>query len=258
MKFAKITTALLFIALSTGISSAQSPFDDPQNLQVLPKDIPSSQLREIMRNFSFALGERCSYCHDQIEDENGELRTSFNTDNKDMKRVAREMIKLVGNINTNISSLNRGDEHQYTRVVCTTCHRGQANPFLIEQVLNKQIAEGGAEAAKPSYVDLKQKYYGGHTYDFTGFTLAEYSYSLLTDGDPENALQMSKFSTEQFPNEPYAHTILGNILSRLEKYNEAIKAYEKSLSINPDQAATRRQLERAKEAAMSPTAGPVS
>jgi hypothetical protein len=44
-------------------AQAQNPFAEPKNLQVLPETIKGDQLRQIMRNFSFATGERCTYSH---------------------------------------------------------------------------------------------------------------------------------------------------------------------------------------------------
>ena len=35
----------------------------PQNLQVLPKDMPRQQVVQLMQGFTGALGVRCEYCH---------------------------------------------------------------------------------------------------------------------------------------------------------------------------------------------------
>ncbi len=247
MNLLKFLAMFVLLASLNSVANAQNPFEDPKNLEVLPKDISSGQLRQIMRGFSFALGERCTYCHERIEDENGS-HMAFDSDKMETKTIAREMMKLSGRINRDIAALDRGEDHKYTQVVCTTCHRGQANPFLIEQVMKEQIAEGGTELAKSKYLELKEKYYGGHTYDFTGFTLAEYANSLADSGALDNALEMAKFSVGQYPNETYAYTILGNVYLARKNYTAAITAYEGSLAINPDQDGVKQQIERAKEA----------
>ncbi|MBT5187073.1 MAG: tetratricopeptide repeat protein [Kordiimonadaceae bacterium] len=154
---------------------------------------------------------------------------------------------MTGNINQNISGLNRGEDHQYTQVQCKTCHRGQANPFMIEQVMDEAISDGGTMAAQAKYNELKEQYYGGHTYDFTGFTLAEYANSLSND-NIDNALSMAQFGVENYPGEPYAHTILGNVYLKLGKPADAIKAYQASLAIDPEQGGVKSQLEAAKKA----------
>ena len=38
-------------------------FADPKNLQVLPKDISSENLKNTMRGFSMGVGMRCETCH---------------------------------------------------------------------------------------------------------------------------------------------------------------------------------------------------
>ncbi len=244
----KILFAILLTAIMAPLAHAQNPFAEPKNLKVLPETIKGDQLRQIMRRFSFALGERCTYCHDRVEDENG-ARMVWDTDNNDNKRVTREMIKLVGHVRQVTANLYPDNpDHKPTAFVCTSCHRGQANPFLIEEIMNNEIAEGGTTAAKNKYLELKEEYYGSHTYDFTGFTLAEYANRLVNEGKNDNAVEMAKFGTEQFPNEAYAHTILGNAHMNNGNTADAIKAYEASLAINPDQNGVISALEAAKKA----------
>lgn len=243
-----IRCLLLLSALLVPMSmvQAQNPFAEPKNLQVLPDTVKGDQLRQIMRRFSFAMGEQCSYCHARAADGQG---LDFESDANDKKRVTREMIKLVGHVRQVSAGLYPEDpDHQPTAFVCTTCHRGQANPFLIEQVMNEQIADGGTAAAQAKYLELKERYYGSHTYDFTGFTLAEYANRLINSNDLDNALEMAKFSASQYPDEAYAHTILGNVYMSQENYTEAIRAFEASLAVDPDQNGVKNQIESAKEA----------
>ena len=248
MRLSYLFIATILFLVPINVSFAQNPFEEPKNLTVLPKSLKGDALRQVMRRFSFAIGEQCSYCHDRVEDENG-ARMVWDTDNNDMKRVTREMIKLVGHIRQTSANLYPNNpDHQPTIVVCTTCHRGQANPFLIEEVMNKEIASGGTTAAKNKYLELKEKYYGSHTYDFTGFTLAEYANRLILGGDLDNALEMAKFSQDQFPNDAYANSIVGDVYMRQENFIEAIKAYEASLAIDPEQNTIKDQIKAANEA----------
>lgn len=247
MKLINLIVIVLLSSIPLHVSQAQSPFENPKNLTVLPEDIPAGQLRQIMRSFSFAMGERCTYCHvREVTDDGG--RMVFDADDKDTKRVAREMIKMMGGINRDISALNRGDDHQYTQVICTTCHRGQANPFLIEQVMSEQIAEGGTDAAKAKYNELKEKYYGGHTYDFTGFTMAEYANRLILEDKLDAALDMALFSRQIDASDSYTHTMIGNVYMSQKNYPEAIKAFEGSLAVDPDQDGVKSQIEAAQKA----------
>ncbi|MCC3860255.1 c-type cytochrome [Pseudemcibacter aquimaris] len=244
----RILFTIILTALFAPIANAQNPFAEPKNLKVLPETVKGDQLRQIMRRFSAAIGENCSYCHDRVETEDG-AHMVWDTDNNDKKRVTREMMKLVGHVRQVSANLYPDNpEHKPTAFVCTTCHRGQANPFLIEEVMNNEIASGGTGAAQAKYLELKKEYYGSHTYDFTGFTLAEYANRLIIGGENDNAVEMAKFGTEQFPNEPYAHEILGNAYMKTGNAASAIKAYEASLALDPDQDGVKQAIEAAKGA----------
>lgn len=242
----KILFTILLATFIAPAAYAQNPFSEPKNLQVLPKTMKGDQLRQVMRRFSAAIGQGCAYCHDRVETDDG-AHMVWDTDNNDKKRVTREMIKLVGHVRQVSAGLYPNNpDHKPTAVVCTTCHRGQANPFLIEEVMNNEIASGGTAAAQNKYLELKDQYYGSHTYDFTGFTLAEYANRLIIGGQNDNAIEMAKFGIKQFPKEPYAHEILGNAYMKTGNTAEAIKAYEASLALDPEQNGVKRALEAAK------------
>lgn len=246
MRISKILIILAIFAAPFSVANAQNPFAEPKNLQVLPDTMKGDQLRQVMRRFAAAIGEQCSYCHARAADGQG---LDFQSDANDKKRVTREMMKMMGQVRQTTANLYPDDpNHVQTTVVCTTCHRGQVNPFLIEEIMNNEIAEGGTAAAQAKYLELKEQYYGSHTYDFTGFTLAEYANRLILAGDLDNALEMAKFSRDQFPNHAYAHSIVGDVYMRQENYGDAIEAYEGSLAVNPDQNGVIRQIESAKEA----------
>jgi len=247
MTFTRILILFLLATMPLSLAKAQSIFENPKNLKVLPEDIPPERLREIMRNFSFAMGERCTYCHVSVQEDDGG-RMVFDADDKQTKLIAREMIKMLGGINRDINALGRGDDHQYTQVICATCHRGQANPFMIEQVMSEQIATGGTDAAKAKYNELKERYYGGHTYDFTGFTMAEYANRLILEGNLDAALDMAMFSREIDPKDTYTHQMVGTVYMKQEKYPQAIEAYQASLAVDPDQDFVKGLIENAKKA----------
>ena len=59
-------TALIVILGLTAVGTAQERWhwpDHPENLQVLPKDTNSEQLRKTMGMFVRGLGVRCAFCH---------------------------------------------------------------------------------------------------------------------------------------------------------------------------------------------------
>ena len=105
---------------------AQPPFAIPpfKNLKVLPKDIGRADLIANMKFFSQALGVRCTYCH--VGEEGKPLSTfDFASDAKAHKATARDMIRFVQRLNTDLPGIT-GDPS--AKVSCYTCHRGSDKP----------------------------------------------------------------------------------------------------------------------------------
>ncbi|HUR83498.1 MAG TPA: c-type cytochrome [Thermoanaerobaculia bacterium] len=134
--------SLLFALLALGCQSAPTaspvaaPKSEFKNLQVLHKDIQKDQLLAAMRGFTRGLGVRCDHCHVQIATD-PKPQFDFPNDEKETKRAAREMIRMVAQINgTWIPRVEAaaGDApppagaEPETHVSCWTCHRGQEEP----------------------------------------------------------------------------------------------------------------------------------
>ncbi len=95
------------------------------NLQVL-KALPESQLFLLMNLVADSLGVRCDYCH--VQDKPDVTKTpsnvggwSFSSDAKPQKQKARDMMRMV-------IDLNRTQFGGATRITCYTCHRGTTQP----------------------------------------------------------------------------------------------------------------------------------
>src|SRR5216684_6366546 len=73
-----------------GLQGRGGPAPAPQNLQVLPKDIPATELRALMGAFAQGLGVQCAYCH-VAEGRGG--RNDLAADEKTPKKTARVMLK---------------------------------------------------------------------------------------------------------------------------------------------------------------------
>jgi len=85
------------------------------------KTIPAARFLRIMDlGYSRSLGVDCDHCH--VEDR-------WEADEKRPKRAAREMIKMVGEINASLREMKEIDNSDPT-VNCTTCHRGYVKPAL--------------------------------------------------------------------------------------------------------------------------------
>ena len=90
-----------------------------KNIKVLT-GVPESQLIPVMNFFSASMGRRCNYCH-----VNNQGQWDYASDAKPEKTAAREMIKLVMDINKTTERL------KLDPVSCYTCHRGRTSPQSI-------------------------------------------------------------------------------------------------------------------------------
>jgi len=85
------------------------------------KDVPAGRFLRIMdMGYSRSLGVNCDHCH---------VEERWEADEKRPKRAAREMMKLVQQINDSLSKMNEIDNSDPS-VNCTTCHRGFVKPAL--------------------------------------------------------------------------------------------------------------------------------
>jgi len=111
-------------------AALQTAAEKYKNLQVL-KDIPADELIPSMQFIAASLGVECDFCH--VADQSNRLQ--FDKDDKDEKKTARLMMKMMFNINKNEFDGKRG-------VTCNTCHRGSPHPQPIPA-----IPEGTAQPA---------------------------------------------------------------------------------------------------------------
>jgi len=219
-------------------------FSKPKNLKVLPEDISSSDLRETMRQFSFATGIRCSGCH--VAKEGAPLSDwNFKSDEKEQKRIAREMLKLTAIINETVTEIDDVDAAQAVKVRCMTCHRGIEQPKLIQDVLDEYKVKNDATGAVTHYREIREIYYGSHAYDFTPFTLGEYAHTAQVDGATEFSFALHDLNLELHPDDDRPYVAWGNTLMQTEDFAGALKAYQKAVELNPDAAFYRQLVERA-------------
>jgi outer membrane lipoprotein-sorting protein len=105
-------------------TKAQSPPEKTveqveKNIKVLT-GMPQSQLVPVMNFFAASMGRRCNYCH-----VNNQGQWDYASDAKPEKAAAREMVKLVLDINKTTERL------KLDPVSCYTCHRGRTSPQSI-------------------------------------------------------------------------------------------------------------------------------
>ena len=81
--------------------------------------LPQSQLIPVMNYFAATMGRRCNFCH-----VNNGGQWDYASDEKQEKLTAREMIKMV-------LDLNKASFKGNLEVSCYTCHRGADHPASI-------------------------------------------------------------------------------------------------------------------------------
>jgi tetratricopeptide (TPR) repeat protein len=215
--------------------------EKPENLQVLPKDWTGARLGPVMKGFTRSLGVRCSYCH--IGEEGKPLSTfDFASDKNPNKDRARAMLKMLGDINKHLETIERsGDEP--VNVWCHTCHRGRPRPMTLAEELGAVYRADGLEATLARYSELKQAYYGRGAYDFGESSLNAFGYELLGKGDVQSAVAVFKLNTEAYPNSANAWDSLAEATARAGDTPAAISYYRKSLELNPNNPNARTMLE---------------
>ena len=127
-----VVPIVLLAALVVNAASVQVRAQQPGSagatrpkLRVL-QALPESQLFLLMNLISDSLGVRCDYCH--VQEAPDLTKTPANVggwvwdrDDKPQKRTAREMMRMV-------VELNGGRFDGAARVTCFTCHRGATQP----------------------------------------------------------------------------------------------------------------------------------
>jgi hypothetical protein len=188
------------------------PPDSLINLKVIPKTTPVPEVVGMMRNFAGNLGVRCQYCH--VGEEGMPLaRFDFAKDEKRPKLVARQMMRMVEEINKRVDTLPHGTdhEHQAVTVTCATCHRGVSRPVPLFQLILDAATKANADSAIRLYRALRQRYYGRDAYDFGEGSLNTAALRIARANKPDDALAVLRVNEEQFPNSTVLSTFRGNI-----------------------------------------------
>lgn len=225
---------ILCLLFSTGfLTSVQAGiYDDPQNLKVLPKDISATDLGETMRSFALDVGLRCSSCH--MGEEGQDLTEyDFASDDKELKEKARDMLKMVAAINQDY--LGAFGENAI-KVRCLTCHRGVREPLSIGQVLANVADADGSTAIKTKYAELKEKYYGSGSYNFSEFNLGQVARERAKAGHDDQALAVLDIMLEENPRSFNGHFMYAELMIRAGRHELARQHLQSALEINPQAA----------------------
>ena len=225
-----VLAALLCATSLAAQATGRFPPDSLINVKVIPKNTPPMQVVGMMRNFAGALGVRCHFCH--VGEEGMPLgQYDFAKDEKRPKLVARQMMRMVEEINRRVDTLphDHDQPHDTVRVTCNTCHRGVSRPVPLEQLIAGTAQTAGADSATRAYRALRERYYGRAAYDFGEPTLNTAAFRLGGAGKFAEAFAILKLNEEQFPNSSNAAVVRGNITLMKGDTAGAIAAFREAV-----------------------------
>jgi tetratricopeptide (TPR) repeat protein len=239
-----VSLAFLTVRPSQAQESWSWP-DNPKNIQVLPKDWPGKRLQPVMIGFTRALGVRCSYCH--IGEEGKPLSTyDFASDENPNKDRAREMLRMLGDINDHLKKIQPSGDKR-VNMWCHTCHHGRPRPMTLDEELAEQYRTKGLPAALDDYAELKKKFYGRSAYDFGEGSLNTFGYALLESKDSTSAIQVFKLNAASFPDSANVWDSLGEAYMKAGDAKNAQLNYEKALTLDPNNRNAKEMLKKLKE-----------
>ena len=240
-RIAGFTTRLILgLPLAAITVQAQVPLEFT-NLQHFPKTISREELIAVMRGFSFSLNVRCQYCH-AGKDGSDLKEMKFASDEKETKRTARAMLRMVDAINQEyIAMLGRKTSN---RVECVTCHHRLSIPTTMNAVLAETLEKKDITAALALYRDLRKRDYGGGQYDFGETPLNQLTESLLKQHKTKDAVAIMELNVEvNTPPSLWSYNLLAMAHMANKETEKAKRDYHKILELNPQDAFAKKQLE---------------
>jgi hypothetical protein len=212
-----------------------------ENLQYFPKDITRERLTQRMREFSFALGVRCQYCHaggDGVSFEG----VSFASDDKPAKTTARTMLRMIDQLN-NVTLAQLPSRAQPRVVVdCATCHRGVPLPKSLQTLLFEIVDAQGAPAAIAKYRELRSDVVLG-SYNFGQWEINELARRLTEAGKTDAAIAILEMNGEFYPASAEIDVLIGEQYRRLGERDKAIQRYRAALAKSPQHSVAQQRLE---------------
>ena len=186
------------------------PPDSLINVQVFPKSTPVMDVVGAMRNFTSSLGVRCQFCH--VGSEGQPLsQFDFASDQKRNKVVARQMMRMLAEVNRRLDTIP-GRDHPAITATCATCHRGVSRPVPLSQLVQEYAVSVSADSAISAYKILRARYYGRDAYDFSEQSLNAAAFRTARAGKVDDALKLLQYNEGLYPNSSGMSVFKGNIL----------------------------------------------
>lgn len=240
-------TAVLAIPLVA--ASAQLPAK-PENLQVLPKDLPTDSVVGIMRGIAVSLGVRCTFCHVEREAAGAPApgggpfqNFDFKSDEKDHKKIARIMLRMVDSVNTRFLASIPNRDDPPTNVTCMTCHRGLSKPATIESVLLGTTARSGVDSAIARYRMLRGDMASGK-YNFGELPVMDVAQRLIVDKKYDDAIKLLLMNQEFYPSSPNIDMQLAEAYIAKGDREQGIARFRAVLAKQPNNPRARQRLQQ--------------
>jgi tetratricopeptide (TPR) repeat protein len=233
------------LAITAGLAltapvSAQPPWK-AKNVQYFPADISREALTQRMREFSFALGVRCQYCHAGGNGVSFE-GVDFSSDEKPTKVKARAMLRMTEQINRTLLPQLPSRAEPRVEVSCTTCHRGLSLPKTLQTTLFEIVKTDGAAAAVARYRELRRDDTLSGRYNFGEWEMNELARRLAEADNPSAAIAILEMNGEFYPKSASIDFQIGELLKARGDREKALQRYRQALEKDPANDAIKRRI----------------
>jgi tetratricopeptide (TPR) repeat protein len=192
---------------------------------------PPRTPRPNMQLIAEALGVKCAYCH--VEAPGTAAGLDFKSDANPKKRIARMMIAMTADINASIPVATLKPAGEAMTVHCMTCHRGLADPRPLHHILLATLQDGTVDVTIARYRELRERYFGRDSYDFSERTLIRLAQEILERG-PSAAVALLRTNLEFYPRSVDSYIVMAQAYTRTLQDETAIECLEKALEIVPE------------------------
>ena len=155
------------------------------------------------------------------------------------------MLQMVQAINQDhIANLPDRTEPN-VEVGCVTCHAGRTRPTTLVQEMTWAIEDGGGDAMRARYAELREQYYGRGAFDFGDGALAAVAQA-MGRANPEIGMAAVELNLEYHPESIQTWILKGQLHLLAEERDDAITALERALELSPGNTAIEQLLRRAR------------
>jgi len=189
-----------------------------------------------MQTYAQALGVTCEYCH---------TAPANSLQPQPKKDIARTMIAMTRDLNTQVQLATGKAPVEATRVECATCHRGVTIPRPLGQLIGQTLQYKGAEAAVAQYRELRARYYGRSSYDFGEDELVNVARTIVS-ARPDDAITLLELNIEFNPQSAKSYALMGFAYTRKFDDASAITHVQKAVDLEPENGEYQGQLAQLK------------